>query len=91
MSRPPVAVRAGSLWRPGGGDGGAAVSQCLGPTAALTCSAPKPFGAVPGDGRRTRRGLPPSLLTLVCVTCWRIGEVLGRGVRGEEGLPTFTG
>lgn len=60
----PPAVRAGSMWRPGGGDWAGAVSQWLGPTAALTCSAPNLFGAAPGDGRGAHRGLPPRLLTL---------------------------
>lgn len=53
----PPAVGAGSMWRPGGGDwAGALVSQWLGPTAALPCSAPKPFRG--GSGRRPRS--PPS-------------------------------
>lgn len=43
-SRPPAAVSADSVWRSGGGDwAGAAVSQRLGPTAALTCSMAKHF------------------------------------------------
>ena len=63
----PPAVGAGSMWRPAGGDwAGAVVSQWLGPTAALTRSAPSLIGAASGDGRGAHRGLLPSLDLGLC-------------------------
>lgn len=83
----PPAVGAGSMWRPGGGDwAGAVVSQWLGPTAALTCSAPKSFSGRPRSPPR----LAPETLDLGCVTCYRVGGFRARcGV--EKGLSKFTG
>lgn len=86
----PPAVRAGSMWRPGGGDWAGAVSQWLGPTAALMRSAPNPFRGGPGKRPRSPPRLAPETLDLGCVTCYGVGGFRPRcGVLG--GLPAFTG